>query len=184
MSGHSKWSKIKRQKGKEDQKRGAVFSKLARAITLATAKGESSDPGKNAALRVVLAKARAANMPKSNIERAVAKALKKGEGTGLEQVTFEGYGPAGVAVVVKVETDNRRRAIAEVKNLFERGGGSLGSPGSATFMFEHRGGELVPQSRIMVSGSNAAKVRQFLKALGDHDDVTEVVHTAQFEANS
>ena len=183
MSGHSKWSKIKRQKGKEDQKRGAVFSKLARAITLA-ARGKSSDPEKNAALRVLLTKARAANMPKSNIERAVAKALEKGEGTGLEQVTFEGYGPEGVAVMVKVETNNRRRAIAEVKNLFERGGGSLGSPGSAAFMFEHRGGELVPQSRIMISGSSAAKVRQFLKALENNDDVTEVVHSAQFEAKS
>lgn len=180
MSGHSKWSKIKRQKGVEDQKRGAVFSKLSVAIGVAVKKGGSGDPYKNAALRMLLDKAKQANMPKANIDRAIEKALGAGQGGGMEQVTFEGYGPSGVAVMLVATTDNRQRSAAEVKNLFEKAGGSLGAPGSAAFMFEQRSGSLTAKSYIDLVGDDANKVRKFIERLEGYDDTDRIVHNAKF----
>lgn len=136
MSGHSKWSTIKRQKETTDLKKGAVFSKLARAITIAARSG--ADPESNFKLRLAIEKARQVNMPKENIDRAIAKVKGGGEGQ-LEEVVYEGYGPAGIAVVVEAVTDNKNRTTAEIKNLFERGGGSLGSPGSVAYQFKSMG---------------------------------------------
>ena len=123
MSGHSKWSQIKHKKSLTDKKKGQIFSKLARFIQIAVKTGGSSDPDSNAQLRMAIDTARAANMPKENIDRAISKSAQSKE--NLEEVTYEGYGPGGVAIVVEVATDNRNRTGQEMKNLFERGGGSL-----------------------------------------------------------
>jgi YebC/PmpR family DNA-binding regulatory protein len=137
MSGHSKWSTIKRQKEATDIKRGKTFSKLAKAITIAAREG--ADPEANFKLRLEIEKAKQANMPKENIERAIAKA-SGGAGEGqLEEVIYEGYGPEGIAVIAEAATDNRNRTTAEMKYLFERGGGRLGGPGAVSFQFRPMG---------------------------------------------
>lgn len=141
MSGHSKWSTIKHQKAVNDAARGNLFSKLSRAITIA-AKG-GPDPDMNFKLRVVIDKAKEANMPKDNIERAISKAQDSGD---LEEISYEGFGPFGIAVIVEVATDNRNRTAQEIKNLFERGGGSLAGPGAVAFNFEPKGLLLVKKS--------------------------------------
>jgi len=151
MSGHSHYATIKRQKETKDTARGNLFSKLARAITIAAKAGGGPDPDSNFKLRVAMDAGRAANMPKENIERAISKAL--GPET-IEEVTYEGYGPFGVAVVVEAATDNRNRTGQEIKNIFERGGGSLAGPGAVSFNFEQKGILLVeksvdPQSQML-----------------------------------
>jgi YebC/PmpR family DNA-binding regulatory protein len=139
MSGHSKWASIKHKKAIVDSRRGQQFTKLARAITVAARDG-GGDPAGNAALENAIAKAKAASMPKDNIERAIAKGTGEGADAGaLETVLYEGYGPAGVAVLVEVLTDNRNRTGAEVRNLFTKFGGSLGEPGSVAYLFDKKG---------------------------------------------
>lgn len=139
MSGHSHYATIKRQKAATDAAKGNVFSKHAKAILLA-AKG-GADPDSNFKLRVAIDKARADNMPKDNIERAIAKATS--EGGALEEVTYEGFGPMGVYVIVEAATDNKNRTAQEIKSLFERGGGRLGGPGAVAHNFENKGFILV-----------------------------------------
>jgi len=138
MSGHSKWSTIKRQKGITDQKRGLVFSKLAKTILLAARSG-GVDPEKNFKLRLAIEKAKQANMPKENVKRALLKASQKSADSQLVEVIYEGYGPAGAALLIEVVTDNRNRTTAEIKNILERGGGSLAGPGSVAFQFKQWG---------------------------------------------
>src|SRR3990167_7017413 len=135
MSGHSHFSTIKRQKAANDAVKGNLFSKMARSIMLA-AKG-GADPDMNFKLRVEIDKARAASMPKENIERAIAKATT--EAANLEEITYEGFGPNGVGVLVEAATDNKNRTAQEMKNVFEKAGGSLAGPGAVSFNFEHKG---------------------------------------------
>ena len=142
MSGHSHYATIKRQKAVTDAARGNVFSKHAKAIMIA-AKG-GADPESNFKLRVAIDKARADNMPKDNIERAIAKATSE-EGV-LTEAVYEGFGPSGVAVIVEAATDNKNRTAQEIKNLFERGGGSLAGPGAVSFNFESKGFLLVKKT--------------------------------------
>jgi len=137
MSGHSKWSTIKHQKGVADKRRGQLFSKLAKAITIAAKEGD--DPDKNFKLRLAVDRANKANMPKPNIERAISRGCGKTEAEGLEAVVYEGYGPYRVAVVAEAVTDNRNRTTSEIKKIFERSGGSLGGPGSVVFQFKKTG---------------------------------------------
>jgi YebC/PmpR family DNA-binding regulatory protein len=137
MSGHSKWSTIKRKKGAEDAKRGKIFTRLARDITLAARTG--GDPDTNASLRLAIDKARGANMPKDNIERAIKRGTGELEGGQLEEVTYEGYGPHGVALLVKCLTDNRNRTLADIRRVFNRTSGNLAEAGAVTWMFEPRG---------------------------------------------
>lgn len=137
MSGHSHYATIKHQKGLKDAQKGKVFSKLGRAISIAVKAGGGPDPEANYKLRMAIDTARASNMPKENIERAISKGV--GGGVSLEEVSYEGFGPEGVAVIVEAATDNRNRTAQEIKNLFERGGGNLGGPGSVAFNFEHKG---------------------------------------------
>lgn len=137
MSGHSKWSTIKRKKEAEDKARGKLFSKLSRMITVAVKLGNSSDPEANPRLRMAIEYARSFNMPKENIERAVKKGETKGE--NLEEVLYEGYGPERIGVLVEAATDNRNRTGQEIKNLFERYGGTLAGPGSVSYNFETKG---------------------------------------------
>lgn len=144
MSGHSKWATIHRQKEAADQKRGQIFTKVANAITVAVREGGGiADPNLNFRLRLALEKAKEVNMPKENIQRAIDRAIGVGEGKSLEEVTYEGYAPGGVAIIVEAATDNRQRTVQEVKNIFERGGGSLGTPGAVSFLFKKMGMILV-----------------------------------------
>ena len=138
MSGHSKWAQIKRQKGANDAKKGQTFTKLGREIAV-TAREGGPDPDANYRLRLVIQKAREANMPMENIERAIKKAAGGGDGTILEEISYQGYGPGGSALIVEVMTDNRNRAAAEVRNAFTRGGGNLGETGCVAWMFQSRG---------------------------------------------
>lgn len=136
MSGHSKWSTIKRQKEATDAKRGQLFSKLSRAIGIAAKQGGPS-PDTNLRLRVAIEQAKSFNMPKENIERILKQVQEKAE--NLEEAIYEAYGPAGVGVLIEVTTDNRNRTTQEIKNILERSGGSLGTPGSVAFQFEQKG---------------------------------------------
>jgi YebC/PmpR family DNA-binding regulatory protein len=138
MSGHSKWSTIKRKKGAEDAKRGKIFTRIAREITVAARDG-GGDPDTNPALRLAIEKARAANMPKDNIERAVKRGTGELEGGQLEEVFYEGYAPHGVALLVKCLTDNRNRTLADVRRIFNRSGGNLAEAGAVAWMFDTKG---------------------------------------------
>jgi len=148
MSGHSKWSSIKHKKGAADAKRGKLFSKLSRAIIVAAREG-GPDPGANLALQNAIEKARSYSMPKDNIERAIAKgAGSDADGSGYETVVYEGYGPEGVAVLVEALTDNRNRTASEVRHLFSKHGGNLGTTGAVAWQFERRGIVLVPAEGV------------------------------------
>jgi YebC/PmpR family DNA-binding regulatory protein len=143
LAGHSKWAQIKRKKGATDAKRGQLFSKLTRAIIVASRDG-GPDPAGNLALQNAIEKAREASMPKENIERAIARGSgAAGDGAAYEAVTYEGYGPAGVAVYVEAVTDNRNRTAADVRSIFTKSDGSLGESGSVAWLFERRGVVLV-----------------------------------------
>lgn len=139
MSGHSKWAQIKRKKGAADVKKGAMFTRLGREISIAAREG-GGDPGANFALRLAIEKARAQNMPKENIERAIKRGTGElSEGGQLEEVMYEGYGPGGSALLVQVLTDNRNRAAAEIRHLFTRGGGNLAATNAVAWMFDKKG---------------------------------------------
>jgi YebC/PmpR family DNA-binding regulatory protein len=138
MSGHSKWSQIKRQKGVADARRGQLFTKLGREITVAAREG-GADPDANARLRLAVQKAREANMPMDTIERAIKRGAGGGEGAALDEVTYEGYGPGGAAILVEAMTDNRNRSVAEIRNALSRGGGNLGEAGCVAWLFDARG---------------------------------------------
>jgi YebC/PmpR family DNA-binding regulatory protein len=138
MSGHNKWSSIKHRKGAQDAKRGALFSKLIREITVSVREG-GSDEETNAALRTVLEKARDANMPKDTIERAIARGSGEAGGQAFERIVFEGYGPGGIAVMVEALTDNRNRTVSDVRHAFAKCGGNLGENGCVAWMFERKG---------------------------------------------
>jgi YebC/PmpR family DNA-binding regulatory protein len=138
MSGHSKWSTIKRKKGKADAARGKVFTKLIKEITVAAREG-GGDPDGNPRLRSAIQAARAANMPAANIEKAIKKGTGELPGVSYEQVNYEGYGPGGVAVLVETLTDNKNRSVSEIRHIFTRHGGNLGEVGCVGWMFERRG---------------------------------------------
>jgi YebC/PmpR family DNA-binding regulatory protein len=138
MSGHSKWSQIKRQKGANDVKRGAVFTKMGREIALAARAG-GGDPDGNFRLRLAIERARAVNMPLDTIKRAIEKATGGGEGSQFEEIMYEGYGPGGVAIIVETATDNKNRTAADVRSIFTKAGGQLAGSGSVAWQFEHRG---------------------------------------------
>lgn len=139
MSGHSKWATIKRQKGANDIKRGQLFTKLSNAISIAVREGGGvGDPESNFRLRLAVEAARAANMPKENIERAIARANGKQDQNVVEAV-YEGFGPGGFSVIVEAYTDNKQRTVAEIKNVFDKNGGSIGSQGSVMYQFEKKG---------------------------------------------
>jgi YebC/PmpR family DNA-binding regulatory protein len=138
MSGHSKWSSIKRQKGVNDAQRGQVFTKLSKEIIMA-AKAGGPDPAGNFRLRLAIQKAKESNMPADNIDRAIKRATGGGDGVELVEIMYEGYGPAGTAVLIEVTTDNRNRMVAEIRNVLTRAGGSLGETGSVSWNFDNRG---------------------------------------------
>lgn len=138
MAGHSKWNNIKNKKGKEDAKRGKIFTKLGRYIMVAAREG-GGDPEFNPALKAAIDKAKAANMPNDNIDRAIKKGSGELGTESFEEITYEGYGPGGVAVFAQCLTDNRNRTAPEIRHAFDKGGGNLGTPGSVSFMFDKKG---------------------------------------------
>lgn len=138
MAGHSKWANIKHKKARQDAKRGKVFTKLIREITVSARLG-GPDPADNPRLRAVVDKALAANMPKDTIERAIERGAGGGEGANVEELTYEGYGPGGVAILVEAMTDNRNRTVAEVRHAFSKHGGKLGTDGSVAYLFSKQG---------------------------------------------
>jgi YebC/PmpR family DNA-binding regulatory protein len=148
MSGHSKWNTIKRKKGAADAKRGKIFTKLIKEITLA-ARLAGPDPEGNARLRQAIMAAKEENMPKDNIDRAVKKGIGGAEGSaGYEEVVYEGYGPGGVAVLVEVMTDNKNRTVAEIRHIFSKHGGNLGENGCVSWIFEKKGSILLDKKSV------------------------------------
>ncbi|MGE3797793.1 MAG: YebC/PmpR family DNA-binding transcriptional regulator [Thermomicrobiales bacterium] len=174
MSGHSKWSTIKRQKGAKDEKRGQLFTKLAREITVAARSG-IPDPESNFRLRIAVQKARAENMPRDNIERAIERAAGTSGADNFDEVSYEGFGPGGVAVVIQALTDNRNRTVGEVRSVLTRAGGTLGESGSVGWMFDSVGSILVtaadtdPEELALVAIDSGAQDVQI------DDDVVEII---------
>ena len=138
MSGHSKWHTIKHKKGLADAKRGQMFTKLIKELSI-TARQGGGDPDMNPRLRTVILKAKAANMPKDNIDRAIKKGTGELEGVSYEEILYEAYGPGGVALLIDILTDNKNRAAAEIRNLLNKGGGNLGAAGSVAYQFKRKG---------------------------------------------
>jgi YebC/PmpR family DNA-binding regulatory protein len=167
MSGHSKWAKVKHFKGAIDAKRGKIFAKLGREITIAVKIG-GGDPGMNPRLRMVLLKCRTANMPRDNIERAIKKGTGGGESASFEDLTYEIYGPNGVALLVEVSTDNRNRTASDIRSLVTKSGGSIATPGSVSRLFQRKG-------QIIVSRESAGEDQLMELALeaGAEDFKTE-----------
>jgi YebC/PmpR family DNA-binding regulatory protein len=139
MSGHSKWAQIRRAKGVNDARRGQLFTRLGREIVVAVREGGSGDPAANFRLRMAVQRARDANMPMDNIERTIKRALGGTEGSSFEEITYEGYGPGGTALLVQTLTENRNRTVAEVRNAFNRNAGNLGENGCVDWLFEAKG---------------------------------------------
>jgi YebC/PmpR family DNA-binding regulatory protein len=144
MSGHSKWATIKHKKGALDAKRGKIFTRLIKEITMAAKQG--GDAEKNPRLRTAVAAAKAENMPADNIKRAIQRGTGELEGASYEEITFEGFGPGGVAVLVEVTTDNRNRTVSEIRHAFGKNGGNMGAAGSVAHMFSKRGDIVIPKS--------------------------------------
>jgi len=182
MSGHSKWAKVKHFKGAVDAKRGKIFSKLSKEITIA-AKLAGGDPGMNPRLRMVLLKCRASNMPNDNIERAIKKGTGGGESVNFEDLTYEIYGPQGVAVLVEVTTDNRNRTASEIRSLVAKHGGSIATAGSVTRLFHRKGQIIIPRE-----AANEDQVMEVALEAGAEDFKAEpegyevITGSAHFEA--
>ncbi|MBR5231097.1 MAG: YebC/PmpR family DNA-binding transcriptional regulator [Clostridia bacterium] len=138
MSGHSKWHNIQAKKGKADAARGKIFTKIGREIAIAVREG-GANPDTNNKLRDIIAKAKANNMPNDNIQRSIKKAAGEGTGATYEEIVYEGYAPGGVAIICNIVTDNRNRTSADVRHIFDKNGGSLGTPGSVSYMFDNKG---------------------------------------------
>lgn len=182
MSGHSKWSQIKRQKGVTDAARSRVFSRYARLIAMESkrANGIPTAPGLSAAI----ARAKAVNMPKDNIERAVAKGASKDSGT-VEQVMYEAYGPSGVAIMIEALTDNKNRTTPEIKHLLSKQGIEVAPPGSASWAFTKMGAAYVPNEPLTeIAGDEEEKLTAILEALDEHEDVQEVFTNARGYENT
>jgi len=178
MSGHNKWSQIQRQKGATDAAKSRAFAKFSRLITIESKKsaGNMSSPG----LATAISRAKAANMPKDSIDRAVAKGTSKDAGE-LEQVLYEFYGPGGAAVIVSALTDNRNRTTQEIKHLISKNGFELGTPGSAAWAFtKNPDASLMPNEPLMtITGDDETKLTSLLESLDEHDDVQEVWTNAE-----
>ncbi|WP_295295561.1 YebC/PmpR family DNA-binding transcriptional regulator [uncultured Brachyspira sp.] len=144
MSGHSKWASIKHKKAANDSKKGKIWSKIAKEITIAVKEGGSPDPDQNARLRMVIVKAKGTNMPNDNIDRAIKRGAGAGEGANIEEMSYEGYAPGGVAIIVDVATDNKNRTAAEIRSIFSKNGGNLAESGAVSWQFKKKAVVMVP----------------------------------------
>lgn len=182
MSGHSKWSQIKRQKAVTDAAKSRVFSRYARLITLESKKagGVLTAPG----LSVAIARAKAANMPKENIERAITKGTSKDSGN-VEQVLYEAYGPSGVAIMIEALTDNKNRTTPEIKHLLSKYGTEVSPPGAASWAFTKTGAIFVPNEPLTeIAGADEEKLTAILEALDEHEDVQQIFTNARGYENT
>lgn len=177
MSGHSKWSTIKRKKAASDAKRGQIFSKLTRKIIVAARQG-GGDPALNPALKQAIDEAKSANMPNANIDRAIKKGTGEEKGEAFEEVLYEAYGPGGVAILILGITDNNNRTSAEIKKILSNYSAKLGGPGSASFMFRKEGADFVPNTPIQVSDEDKQKLTKLFEALDEYEDVQEIYSNA------
>jgi YebC/PmpR family DNA-binding regulatory protein len=171
MSGHSKWSNIKRKKEANDSKKGKEFSKLSRLISVAVKKG-GGDVNSNPSLRLAVEKAKKAKMPKDTIDKAILKGSGADGGASFEEAIYEGFGPGGVAYLIYALTDSTNRTVAELKNIFSKSGGSLGAPGCTSYLFDATTKE--PSYLSGVDDSNKEKNLKLLEHLEDNDDVQEI----------
>jgi|LakMenEpi03Aug12_release.lakeMendotaPanAssembly.Ray.scaffolds.fasta_scaffold11564_4 YebC/PmpR family DNA-binding regulatory protein len=178
MSGHSKWANIKRRKEVVDAKKGKLFSKLARDITVSAREG-GGDINANPTLRALVDKAKALNLAKNKIDRAIAKGTGTLEGTSYVESFYEGYGPGGVAVLVECLTDNKNRTVTEVRTAFSKNNGNLADAGSVAYVFSLTGGKREPTFKIPLNEDDEAKFQGLLGALGELDDVVEIYHNAE-----
>ena len=176
MSGHSKWSTIKRKKGAADAKRGKIFTKLIREIATAARMG-GGESDANPRLRLAIEKARGANMPKDNIERAIQKGTGSGEGEAYEEVVYEGYGPGGTAIYVETLTDNRNRTVGEVRHVLTKHGGNLGSSGCVAYLFEKRGRIQLDVAGLDLDALMEAALEGGAEDVVESDDSVEVITT-------
>ena len=194
MSGHSKWHTIKHKKGALDAKRGKVFTRLIKEITVAARSGSSGDVNLNARLRKAVTDAKASNMPNDTIDKAIKRGTGELEGVSYEEITYEGYGPAGVAVIIQTITDNRNRTVAEIRHLFGKNGGNLGESNSVAWLFDRKGSILVDvtakgEDEMMEIALNAgaedmqtdADSYQILTTPEEFDTVLEAVKGAGIE---
>jgi YebC/PmpR family DNA-binding regulatory protein len=182
MSGHSKWASIKHKKGAKDAKRGKLFSKLVKEITVVARDG-GGDLDANARLRTAVQIARDANMPAENIERAIKKGTGELPGVNYEEAVYEGYGPGGVAVLIRVLTDNRNRSTAEIRHIFDKRGGSMGGPGSVSYLFEKKGFICVPAAGVEEETLFALALEAGAEDFKSEGDVFEIYTApAEFEA--
>ena len=177
MSGHSKWSTIKRAKGVTDAKRSAVFTKVAREISVAARQG-GGDPDANYRLRLAIEKARSVNMPADNIKRTIDKATGGGDAEQFEEIVYEGYGPGGIAILVEAQTDNRNRTAAEVRSMFTKAGGQLAGSGAVAWQFEPRGLIEVPRSGIDVDEVALAAIDAGAEDVGTDGESTVEIYTS------
>ena len=174
MSGHSKWSTIKRKKGALDAKRGQIFTRLIKEITVAARMG-GGDPDANPRLRSAIASAKAENMPKDNIDRAIKKGTGELEGAVYEEITYEGYGPGGVAVLVDCMTDNKNRTVADIRHYFSKSGGNLGESGCVAWMFDKKGTILVDKETIEEDELLDKALEAGAEDVAEEDNVFQVV---------
>ncbi|HTV07202.1 MAG TPA: YebC/PmpR family DNA-binding transcriptional regulator [Acidobacteriaceae bacterium] len=182
MSGHSKWATIKHKKGALDAKRGKIFTRLIKEITIAARAG-GGDPDGNPRLRTAVAAAKAENMPADNIKRAIQRGTGELPGTTYEEIAFEGYGPGGVAIIVECLTDNRNRAVSEIRHAFSKNGGNLGEPNSVRFMFSKKGIIAVPKAAATEEQLMNIVLEAGGEDLNDEGDTWEIVTDPQsFEA--
>ncbi|MEN6357853.1 MAG: YebC/PmpR family DNA-binding transcriptional regulator [Armatimonadota bacterium] len=174
MSGHSKWHNIKLRKGKQDLQRGKIFTKLAREIIVAAKEG-GGNPDSNLRLRIAVQKARENSMPADNIKRAIQRGTGEIEGANFEEITYEGYGPAGVAVLVPCLTDNRNRTVAELRNIFSKTGGNLGEMGCVGWMFDQKGMVQIPADKSDEESVMMATMDAGAEDIKEEEDVIEVI---------
>ncbi|RJP22825.1 MAG: YebC/PmpR family DNA-binding transcriptional regulator [Candidatus Abyssobacteria bacterium SURF_5] len=177
MSGHSKWSKVKHVKAKEDAKRGKVFSKLIRELMVA-ARDAGGDPAFNPRLRTIIATAKAANMPNDNIDRAIKKGTGELGGASFEEITYEGYGPGGIAILVDVLTDNKNRTVSEIRHIMTRNNGNLGETGCVSWNFEKKGLIMVDVSKISEEKLFDAALEAGAEDIRTEGDTYEIVTAA------
>lgn len=173
MSGHSKWSTIKHKKAAADAKRGQIFSKLAKMISLA-AREKGSDPSMNPRLKMAMETAQKENMPKENIERAIKKGTGELEGATLEEITLEIYGPEGIAIIVEAITDSKNRTLSEIKKILSQHNAKLANEGGVQWAFDKSGSDWVPKFPMDVNEEQRNKLEKLFETLDEHDDVQKI----------
>ncbi|HBZ53045.1 MAG TPA: YebC/PmpR family DNA-binding transcriptional regulator [Eubacterium sp.] len=176
MSGHSKFANIKHKKEKNDAAKGKIFTKIGKELMVAVKEG-GPDPANNSKLRDVIAKAKANNMPNDNIDRSIKKAAGDGQNVNYEEITYEGYGPNGTAIIVEALTDNRNRAAANIRNAFTKGGGNVGTPGCVSFMFDKKGQIILDKEEVDVDADELTEIIIDAGAedISEEDDSFEIV---------